>query len=117
MAKFVTLNMLKDYLFLGDVTDYDNRLGMLLDAAESKIIGLTDFPEEDVRRIAATDFPADLKQAIIDYAAFKFAGNDRMNPGLDIRGTVRRYERLCGGSVLADLITKAKENETAADGV
>ena len=117
MAKYVTLEQLKDYLFLGDITEYDDRLGMLLDAAESKIIGMTDFPEEDVKRIAAADFPADLRQAIIDYAAFKFAGNDRMNPGLDIRGTVRRYERLCGGSVLEDLIAKAKENETAADGL
>jgi hypothetical protein len=117
MAKYVTINQLKDYLFLGNITEYDDRLGMLLDAAESKIIGLTDFPEDDVRRIAVPDFPADLKQAIIDYAAFKFAGNDRMNPGLDIRGTVRRYERLCGGSALADLIDKAKENETAVDGV
>lgn len=117
MAQFVTLAELKDYLFLGDITDYDARLDVILDAAETKIIGMTDFPEEDVRLIEYPFFPADLKQAILDYAAFKFAGNDRMNPGLDIRGTVRRYERLCGGSVLAGLIAKAKENETAVDGV
>ena len=117
MAKYVTLKDLKDYLFLGDITEYDMRLWMLLNAAESKIIGMTDFPEKDVRLIDPEDFPADLRQAILDYAAFKFAGNDRMNPGLDIRGTVRRYERLCGGSALADLIAKAKENETAVDGV
>lgn len=108
MAKYVTLTELKDYLFLGDIEDYDNRLTLILDAAETKVIGMTDFPEEDVKLIPATDFPADLKQAILDYAAFKFAGNDRMNPGLDIRGTVRRYERLCGGSVLETLINKAK---------
>ena len=108
MAQFVTLDELKEYLFLGDIEDYDARLLTILDAAETKIIGMTDFPEEDVRLIGCLYFPPDLKQAILDYAAFKFAGNDRMNPGLDIRGTVRRYERLCGGSVLEKLIAKAK---------
>ncbi len=110
MAVFVELETLKERVYADDTTVYDTRLAAILDNAERAIITMTDYDTADVLRIPVADFPAELKEAIVQLAAAWFAQPEAAAPvqyrpvPFSIAFLVKPYQRLAGGGRLESLI-------------
>lgn len=112
MARFVTLEEFKQHTRTSDFMEDDLKLQRCLNAAESYIIGLTGYTEEELSVIPADEFPADLVQAIIMRGAsfYEFSTDVDSSSLAYLPGStlaiVKPYQKMRGGDRLGKILAK-----------
>lgn len=112
MARFVTLEEFKQHTRTNDFMEDDLKLQRSLDAAETYVIGLIGYTEEELSVIPADKFPSDLVSAICMRGASMYEHSTDIDssslsylPGSTI-DIVKPYQKLYGGGRMEKILAK-----------